>query len=114
MADHDERQHSLERGLQEGNQRTEQGCQHADPDQDGSHAVGVTAEDAREGLPVHARDTVQAEVAHDPCEEDADRRRRDGVRVRKPEVERHGARLRQEADDDQRERDYHEPVRAVS
>ena len=59
-----------------------------------------------------ARDREQAELDHRAGEEHADRRRRDGVRVGEPEVERHDRRLHQEADEEQRERDDDEAVGA--
>ena len=54
---------------------------------------------------------MQAEVAHDPGEEDADGRRGDRVGVGEPEVERHRAGFGQKPDDHECERDDHEPVR---
>ena len=71
-------------------------------------------ERAGESVPVRPADGVQPEVAHHARKENADRRRRDGVGVREPEVERHRARLGQESDGNERESNDDEAVRPAA
>ena len=85
----------------------------AEPTRTSPTDVGARANGAVEDRPVDARDREQAELDHHAREEHAHRRRRDGVRVGEPEVERHDRRLDQEADEEQRQRDDHEPPAAA-
>ena len=66
-----------------------------------------------EDRPVHASGGIEAELDHHAGEEQADRRRRDGVGVGEPEVERDDRALDEEPEHDEDERHDDQAVGAA-
>ena len=114
VRDRREREQPLEVALARAQQRADDGGGDAERQEHGPDGVHVRAEHAEERRPEHARDGVQPELHHDAGEQHAQRRRRDGVRVVEPEVERHDRALDEKSDGDQRERQRREGVGAVA
>ena len=61
-----------------------------------------------EDSPVNAKDAEDSELHHHAGEEDADRRRRDGMRIGQPEMKRHDRGFDEEAARDQDKRNHDE------
>jgi hypothetical protein len=72
------------------------------------------AERTGEHRPVQARDGVHTQLGHHAGEQDADRDRRDRVRIGRPEVHGHGGGLGEEADEQQRHGHDDESVGSVT
>jgi hypothetical protein len=110
MADRYERQHALQVVLGVRHHRAEHRSRQARHDQHDPHRVRVRRDRAAEDPEHDPHDPEHAELAHRARQHDADRRRRDGVGVGEPEVERHDRRLHQEAAREERQRHHHEAV----
>ena len=88
VGDRRERQQSLEVVLEECHHGTDEGSHDADHDEQRPHVGHVQIEGGREDGPVRTRRGEEAELDHHAGEQHAHRRRRDGVGVGEPEVER--------------------------
>ena len=100
-----EREQPLEVAFHERVQDPQDGRHPTDEEQDGAPPVGPGAQHVQPD----PDDPVDARVEHDPGHERRHMRRGNWMRLRQPEVERHGPRLRAEADD--RQDEDHVPCR---